>query len=142
MNIPIDAILQIQAIAEQQNIPQIREIADKAINAINSDSATPTNAPAELRYFVGTRLEESAPSETPETDIHLKSQVENTSVYMVGPDFARNLERQRNEARAQRDALADALRNLKNASLKHKMDEDDLEIDDANEALATLNPTP
>jgi DNA-binding transcriptional MerR regulator len=46
------------------------------------------------------------------------------------------------ELREQRDRLAEALRNLKNASIKYKMDEDDLEIDDANSAIASITPKP
>ena len=38
-----------------------------------------------------------------------------------------------------RNKLADALRNLRNASLQYKMDKDDLEIGDADEALARVN---
>jgi len=49
---------------------------------------------------------------TPETDAHINKNAVWCAHAIVSNDFARNLERERDEARQERDQLADALRGL------------------------------
>jgi hypothetical protein len=73
-----------------------------------------------------------APTPTPETDAALYPM---NQVDIVWPEFARKLERERDEARKQRDRLAEALHDVKHTSSSSRLRRV------ANEALTTLTTT-
>ena len=82
-----------------------------------------------------------APTPTPETDAALYPM---NQVDIVWPEFARKLERERDEARKQRDRLAITLRELCQALLTGKpRDITELlnKTGDALQSLTTLTPT-
>ena len=119
---PFDYFHAIRALASREGSKAIFDLADAAMSLPEPKGGTPETDAAICRY------------DHPAWTEGRKFTVDEKHVVLA--DFARTLERQRNETRAERDALADALRGLNKLNLCGRA------YEEIESALASLNPTP